>query len=101
MFSLDLLLEPQALIEDDPFFLFTDMIEMMQICNLAELPDQFNGPEYISPLSGNSMRHIINIKKDQVTDQHVTTFELYETSIVNIYLETEPDLDTTVLVSNR
>ena len=56
-FSLDMLLEPEALVEDDPFFLFTDMIEMMQICNLAELPDQFNGPEYISPLSGNTMRH--------------------------------------------
>jgi hypothetical protein len=48
-FGLDVLLEKQGMMEGD----FDIVVEEVELCSLPALPEDFNGPGFLHPLSGN------------------------------------------------
>ena len=51
------------------------------------MPDNFNGPGFIHPLSGNSLRQDTKFKLAELLEGTSVKFDLFETSLVNFYLE--------------
>jgi hypothetical protein len=51
-FGLDVLLEKPGIQEGD----FDIVVEEVELCSLPALPEDFNGPGYLHPLSGNQLQ---------------------------------------------
>jgi len=51
-FGLDVLLEKPGIMEGD----FDIVVAEVELCNMPTLPEDFNGPGFIHPLSGNQLQ---------------------------------------------
>lgn len=53
-FGLDVLLEQSEIGGASDF---TSVVEEVELCNQRPMPDSFNGPGFINPLSGDTLQH--------------------------------------------
>ena len=83
-FGLDVLLEKSDIGGDGDFDV---VIEEVELCSLPTLPDNFNGPGFVHPLSGNSIRVDTKFRIAELLEGTAVKFDLFETSLVNFYLE--------------
>jgi len=63
------------------------VVEEVELCSLPTLPDNFNGPGFIHPLSGNSIQADAKYRLAELLEGTAVKFELSETSLVTFYLE--------------
>lgn len=63
------------------------MLNTMELCGIPGVPYYLNGPEYIHPLSGNSLQTFFKTKMSEIILGESIQFEIKENSLVNIYLE--------------
>lgn len=61
------------------------MVEEVELCSYGNLPDGFNGPGYIHPLSGQSVEFVAKYRVQQVLTGAVVRLELFEPSLVTFY----------------
>ena len=83
-FGLDVLLEKSDIGGSADFEV---VIEEVELCSLPTLPDNFNGPGFIHPLSGNSIRLDTKFRLAELLEGTAVKFDLFETSLVNFYIE--------------
>ena len=81
-FGLDVLLEKPSKETGD----FDVVVEEVELCSLPGLPEDFNGPGGIHPLSGNSLAAVSKYRLAQVLEGASVKFELLEASLVTVYL---------------
>ena len=61
-------------------------MEEVELCSLPALPEDFNGPGFLHPLSGNSLQLVSKYRLAQVLEGTAVKFELLEASLVTFYL---------------
>jgi hypothetical protein len=83
-FGLDVLLEKSDIGGAPDFEV---VVEEVELCSLPTLPDNFNGPGFIHPLSGNSIRQDTKFRLAELLEGTAVKFDLPETSLVAFYLE--------------
>jgi hypothetical protein len=83
-FGIDVLLENSDIGGADDFEV---VVEEVELCSLPTLPDNFNGPGFIHPLSGNSIRQDTKFRLAELLEGTAVKFDLTETSLVTFYLE--------------
>jgi hypothetical protein len=83
-FGLDVLLEKSDIGGAPDFEV---VVEEVELCSLPTLPDNFNGPGFIHPLSGNSIRQDTKLRLAELLEGTAVKFDLPETSLVAFYLE--------------
>ena len=66
---------------------FEVVIEEVELCSLPTLPDNFNGPGYLHPLSGNSLQLTNKYKINEVLEGTAVKFKIFEPSLVSFYME--------------
>jgi hypothetical protein len=71
---------------------FDVIVEEVELCGLPALPEDFNGPGFIHPLTGNGIEIISKYRIAQVLEGTHVTFELSEASLVIFYLALPPGL---------
>jgi len=81
-FGLDVLLEKPSTQTGD----FDTVVEEVELCSLPALPDDFNGPGFIHPLSGQALEVVSKYRLAQVLEGTAIKFELAEPSLVTFYL---------------
>jgi hypothetical protein len=66
---------------------FTAVVEEVELCNQRQLPDSFNGPGFISPLSGGTLQHFGKYRVAELLEGTSVKFDLPAASLVTFYLE--------------
>lgn len=83
-FGLDVLLEQSEIGGASDF---TAVVEEVELCNQRPLPDSFNGPGFISPLSGGTLQHFGKYRLAELLEGTSVKFDLPAPSLVTFYLE--------------
>jgi hypothetical protein len=83
-FGLDVLLEQSEIGGASDF---TAVVEEVELCNQRQLPDSFNGPGFISPLSGGTLQHFGKYRLAELLEGSSVKFDLPAASLVTFYLE--------------
>mmetsp|Transcript_21056 Transcript_21056/g.32600 ORF Transcript_21056/g.32600 Transcript_21056/m.32600 type:complete len:357 (+) Transcript_21056:2501-3571(+) len=83
-FALDVLLEKSDIGDGNDFEV---IIEEVELCSLPSLPDTFNGPGFLHPLSGNGLQSMGRYRLTEVLENAEVKFDLHEVSLVNFYFE--------------
>lgn len=65
---------------------FDTVVEEVELCSLAALPEDFNGPGFLHPLSGNLLQTLAKYRMAQLLEGAAVKFELSEASQVTFYL---------------
>jgi hypothetical protein len=87
-YGLDVLLEKPAKGPKD----FEVVVEEVELCGLPSLPEDFNGPGFIHPLTGHSLELGAKFRLAQLLEGTSVKFELSEPSLVTFYLALPPGL---------
>jgi hypothetical protein len=82
-FGLDALLEQSDIGGGD----FDVVVEQVELCNLPALPDNFNGPGFLHPLSGQTLQTSGKYRIAELLEGTAVKFELAAASLVTFYLE--------------
>jgi hypothetical protein len=83
-FGLDVLLEQSEIGGATDF---TAVVEEVELCNQRQMPDSFNGPGFISPLSGGTLQHFGKYRVAELLEGTSVRFDLPAPSLVTFYLE--------------
>lgn len=65
----------------------------MDLCGLPDLPFNFNTPQFIHPLSGNSMEMFSEFKMDELFTGGNLRFTIPHSSLVVFYVEMPKEID--------
>lgn len=66
---------------------FDVVVEEVELCSLPALPDNFNGPGFLHPLSGNVLYTSGKYRLAELLEGTAVKFELAQASLVTYYLE--------------
>jgi len=91
LFGLDVLLEKSD-IGESPNGDFDVIIEEIELCGYPSIPDNFNGPGFLHPLAGNSVRVDGRYRLTELLEGTSVKFELQEPSRVTFYMEVNEGL---------
>lgn len=83
-FGLDVLLEESEIGGASDF---TSVVEEVEMCNHRQMPDTFNGPGFIGPLSGFTLQHFGKYRLADVLEGTSLKFDLPLPSLVTFYFE--------------
>lgn len=65
---------------------FDLVVEEVELCSLPALPNSFNGPGFLHPLSGNIMEAAGNYRLSELLEGTTIRFEVHEASTMIFYL---------------
>ncbi|CDW81429.1 laminin subunit alpha-like [Stylonychia lemnae] len=77
------------------------VLNTLELCDLPSLPRALKGPQFIHPLSGQSINHEIKVKLSDLISQDQIKFEIIEQSLVIVYAEVPKDLTTLSLMLSK
>lgn len=83
-FGLDVLLEQSSIGGAADF---SAVVEEVELCNQRAIPEKFNGPGLINPLSGGTLQHGGKYKLAEILEGTAVKFDLPVPSLVTFYLE--------------
>jgi hypothetical protein len=77
---------------------FDTVVEGVELCSYASLPDDFNGPGFIHPLSGSTLGLVSKYRVQQTLDGAMARFELFEASLVTVYAALPQGLELSAVI---